>query len=183
MAPAQIVVGYDASPLSELALYRALRSAQKSVFCMVNILMVAEKTAAGVRLPSGENVPSWVARETLRHDLQEKASRWGIEDPRIRILANLRWGEPAQEIVEFSYRMHAEQIMVGARSSTSSSLRIGSTAQQILGLTDIPVHVEAASHGPFEATSPNAIEKWGYAVRGRTLFSSSFPAWRAPASA
>lgn len=168
-SPQTLVVGYDGSSLSELALHRAMRMTEHARFGMIHVLTVVEEDGDCLILPTGERLSRWAALDTLRHILDRTTKRWELRRPQVRVIAHLRSGEPGQVLVDLAYRYHADQIVIGVGSSRSPSAPIGSVAARILELSEIPVHLE----NPLCSNSPpsrrfNPVQ-WAYVFGGPTL--------------
>lgn len=167
-APQHIVVGYDGSPLSELALHRALRLTENAPFAMIHVVCVVKDEDDNVRLPSGQLLSRWAALDSLRHTLHATTKNWGRSSS-VRVVAHLRSGEPGQAIIDLAYRYHADQLILGAASFGSSrQLRVGSTARKVMENCEIPVHVETPlmASGPSTKFSPM---RWAYVFGGPAL--------------
>jgi|GEM_PF-1198598 len=167
-APQHVVVGYDGSTLSELALNRALRLTENAPFGMIHVVCVVEEHGDQVRLPTGETLSRWAALEALRHSLHALTKSWG-RNPNVRLVAHLRSGETGQAIIDLAYRYHADQLVLGATSHDGDNqLRIGSTARMVMENCSIPVHIETAlmASGPSKQFSPM---RWAYVFGGPAL--------------
>ena len=167
-SPQNLVVGYDGSSLSELALHRALRMTERSRFAMIHVVTVVEEDGDTLILPTGERLSRWAALDTLRHILHRTTKGWELRRPQVRVVAHLRIGEPGQVIVDLAYRYHADQIVIGVRTGGNPSAPIGDVASRILELSEIPVHLEnpLSSRPPSRRVSPL---RWAYVFGGPTL--------------
>lgn len=166
-SPQHLVVAYNGSRLSELALHRALRLTEHTAFGMVHVVCVVEEEGDTLTLPTGEKLSRWAALDTLRLILDRTTRSWGLRTPQVRVVAHLRTGDPAQAIVDLAYRYHADQIIVGQGSSTSSGA-LGPVSSRILELSEIPVHLESPLASSPPSSRFNAM-RWAYVFGGPTL--------------
>lgn len=174
------VVGFDGSPLGELALRRALIKAQAAPFSFIHVVMVVEDTESGCLLPSGEEVPRFVAIETIRLTLKKLVEIWHLENPRARLVAHLPSGPVASTLVDLVERFRADCLFLGAHGSDRPLGRIGAITAALLKQTrTIPVHIEAPSFAGAETRAFDAFE-WIY-IFGRTPLGTTLtPALRSP---
>ncbi len=161
--PQHLLVGYDGSALSELALHRAFRMIEHAPFALVHVVAVVDEGAGDyVRLPSGELMTRWAALDSIRLMVAGVTEELRKRHPQARVIAHLRAGEIAESLVDFAYRFHIDQIVVGARGqSVWSETALGSVPEKLLGLTEIPVHIEA----PVSSIPPSSrtqIIRWAY---------------------
>jgi nucleotide-binding universal stress UspA family protein len=172
-AHSHIVVGFDGSTTSELALHHAVTTNAGSPYGMVHVACFVEKTADGVRLPTGEKMSRWAAGDYLRHVVTQLAKGWAHGGAEVRIAIHIKGGNPdesnvARELVDLAYRLHADQIAIGVRGhGLDRGGRIGRTAQAILDHSDIPVHVESGLRRLPEHR-PNLL-RWAYVFGGNAL--------------
>jgi nucleotide-binding universal stress UspA family protein len=174
-APQHLVVGYDGSPLSELALHRALRMTEHAPFGMIHVVSVVQEDGQSVILPTGERLSRWAALDTLRHILDRTTKSWNLRRPQIRVIAHLRAGEPAQTLVDLAYRYHADQILIGVGANRTPSAPIGAVAARVLELSEIPVHLESPGSSSPPSARFNAL-RWAYVFGGPTLRTDRFGA-------
>lgn len=161
--PQHVLVGYDGSPLSELALHRAFRMVEHSAFALIHVVAVVDDGVSDyVRLPTGQLMSRWAALDSVRLMVAGVTQELREQFPQVRLIAHVRTGEPAQALVDFAYRYHIDQIILGARGQNSSSQSsLGSIASKILSLTEIATHIE----GPIYSLPPLSTAhplRWAY---------------------
>lgn len=138
-----ITVAYDGSPLSEIALRSAVSRTIGSPLTQIHVVCVAERVGRGqvVRLPDGQQLPHWLALQSLEHIIK-RCARDGISSGRLpRIFVHLRTGDPAPIIVDLAYRFHTELICLGTGNFIDKG-GVGSVATRVLELSDIPVELQ-----------------------------------------
>ena len=157
-----IVVAYDGSTWSDLAVRRALNLAKGSPFCIVHVMCVVESTGDDYVLPSGIRLSRWAALDAVRHIVRDLVDSLGIADPHVRIVAHLRSGPPAQCIVDFAYRYHADLVILGAKGSTQASgvPVVGSVARKVLQLSSVPVYLEGTTLGFESPRAEREVARW-----------------------
>ena len=173
-----ITVAYDGSPLSELSLRRALVMTAGSRVAQVHVVCVVEVGGHSLRLPTGATLPAFLARQWLAHIV----ARSSLDVPGARgtlVLAHLRSGDPAHTVVDLAYRYHTERIMMGAGGRGD---RIGSVAQAVLDLSEIPVELQTALGHPSAEKHFNPL-RFAYVFGGPELDLPAFGSrQRTPAS-
>ncbi len=162
-APQHVLVGYDGSTWSELAIHRAFCMVEHSAFALIHIVaVVGAGPGDDVRLPSGELMSRWAALDSIRLMVATTTETSRTRFPQARVIAHLRTGDIAQSLVDFAYRFHVDQIVVGVRGQgTRQGNGVGSVATRILGLTEIPIHIEA----PVSSMPPSSRSqtlRWAY---------------------
>ena len=172
-AHSHIVVGFDGSTTSELALHHAFTTNAGSPYGMVHVACFVEQTVDGVRLPTGEEMSRWAAGDYLRHVVKHLAKGWVHGKAEVRVAIHLKGGDPdqsniARELVDLAYRLHADQIVVGVRGhGLVRDGKVGRTTQAILDHSDIPVHVESGLR-KLPVQKPNLL-RWAYVFGGSAL--------------
>lgn len=114
-------------------------------FALIHVVcVVAEGPGATVRLPTGELMSRWAALDSVRLMVFAVSEAWRAEAPHVRVIVHLRTGDISQALVDFAYRFHIDQVVLGARGhGAQSTERVGSVCSGVLALTDIPTHLEA----------------------------------------
>lgn len=159
-----LTVAYDGSLPSELALHRALLMTAGSRVAQVHVVCVVQAEGYFVRLPSGASLPTLLARQWLEHVI----SRSCRDVPSARqtlVQCHLRSGDPARAIVDLAYRYHTERILLGTGGAES---RIGSVAQAVLDLSEIPVDLQTTLGHSGTARRFNPL-RFAYAFAGPEL--------------
>jgi nucleotide-binding universal stress UspA family protein len=162
-APQHVLVGYDGSPLSELAVCRAFRIVEHSPFALIHVVAVVEEEPGDrVRLPSGELMSRWAALDSIRFMVASLTEPLKQRYPQARVIVHLRSGEVAQALVDCAYRFHVDQIVLGVRGQGSPhDTRLGTVPTAVLSLTEIPTHIES----PMSCVPPlarNQTLRWAY---------------------
>lgn len=172
----QLIVGYDGSPWSLLAVRRALSSCESSSFSLVHVIQVVETLEDGrVVLPDGAICERLTALESLRLTVQKYAEQWELERPSVRVMAHLKSGPVARTLIDSAYRYRATGLYLGAHSRAPHCNRVGETTQEVLQWTsDLPVYVESLPllnkvDSPFDAL------EWTYVFGPLPLGRSSAP--------
>lgn len=162
-----ICVAYDGYTLSESALRSAVRRTAGSLVAKVHVVCVAERVGRRVRMPSGTMLPHFSALNSLALIVNQTA-KIGLESARLpEIFVHLRIGEPGAVIVDLAYRFHAELILMGTGRTLESS-RLGSVAQRVLELSEIPVELETPLGRSCEARPFNPL-RFAYVFGGPKL--------------
>lgn len=176
-ALSNVVVGYDGTMLSESALKSAVRRTQLAGRTVLHVVCVVTDAGEAVRLPSGETMHRWMALESLRHIVQASTREDRARKKNLRIVAHILEGTPAWTIVEFAYRNHATEIVLGAHGGRDWGAPLGGVAREALTLSDIPVRVETGFSIPTRRGPPgNPTERtWSL---GQSLLGPRLPAWR-----
>jgi nucleotide-binding universal stress UspA family protein len=164
-----ITVAYDGSPQSELALRRGLLMTAGSRVAQVHVVCVAQVEGRSLRLPRGARLPSLVARQWLEH-VVTRTSRDVPSTQGTLVLSHLRTGNAARAIVDLAYRYHTERILIGAGGSND---RIGSVAQAVLDLSEIPVDLQGTL-GPSLAERHFNPLRFAYVFGGPELVRHAF---------
>ncbi len=137
------VVAYDGSPLSELALHRAIRFATAGDLPTIHLLMVAEERGDRVKLPSGARVTQWEALMNLRIMVRAVLHAWELKGTFVRLVCHVTTGEPAGKILELAAKKSAERILLGSQSALHPAAgRVGSVARVVAAEAPCEVHVE-----------------------------------------
>jgi nucleotide-binding universal stress UspA family protein len=167
-APHHVLVGYDGSPLSELALHRAFRLVEHASFALIHVVSVVEEAPGDrLRLASGEVMSRWAALDSVRLMVAGVTKDLRSRYPQARVIAHLRTGSVAQSLVDFAYRFHIDQIIVGARGQGEHCVTcLGSVASSILGLTEIPIHIESPLLSVPAMVRSQAL-RWAYISDGK----------------
>lgn len=174
-APQHVLVGYDGSPLSEMALNRAFRMVADARFALIHVVcVISEGPGASVRLPTGEVMSRWAALDGIRLMVFAVSEPWRAKFPHARVVVHLRAGDVAHALVDFAYRFHIDQIVLGARGHREKSTeQVGSVCSSVLALTDIPTHLEAplANIPPYAATHALA---WAHVSEGEKSSATAY---------
>src|SRR5690606_21916542 len=96
-----LVVGFDGSPLSELALYRALRLTEFTQFALVHVVTVLDEDGDLVVLPDGMRLPEWSATEMMRLTVLGLAGRSRRLGRFARVVPHTCFGRPAVALASF----------------------------------------------------------------------------------
>ena len=150
-AAGQVLVGVDFSEDSKAALLWGARYAQQNAM-LLTVLHVVHDPADKPGFYSKENDPrprpmADVAKEMLDDFMVKMAE----QNPDLQILeqadALLVTGIPSGRIVEIAEEIGAELIVVGNRGRTGlKSILLGSVAERVVQLSDVPTVVIKASH-------------------------------------
>ncbi len=136
-----------------MALNRAFRMVAHARFALIHVVcVISEGPGAAVRLPTGEVMSRWAALDSIRLMVFAVSEPWRASFPHARVIVHLRAGDVAHALVDFAYRFHIDQIVLGARGhGARSTERVGSVCSGVLSLTDITTHLEA----PLTSAPPN----------------------------
>ena len=138
------VVGYDGSPLSELALRRAVEEASRAEFSVVHVVAVARGVDARVRMPDGLLVDPWAGLLALRLTVAELLRKWQLHDQVVRVVAHVATGEPGPTLIEAAARLDAHSITVGVRgASRGGKDRLGHVAAHVAQHAPCKVHLQS----------------------------------------
>ncbi len=144
-APRVVVVGLDFSPLSELALHRAMRATEAAPYATIHAVCVGRKEGGEVHLPDGSHLSEWAAMDSVRFRLAQMVKHWPHVGPaNLRVVGHVRAGDPPKALLDMGFKTNAEKIFVGAHSQAQSGVfGIGSVARRVLSDSPVEVHVEA----------------------------------------
>lgn len=136
----KVVIAVDGSEPSKRAIEAVARLADRSGPVNVVLIHVRERIAPHATLPSALQAQLALAnqqhQDTLIADALEHASRCGLRIGTTRRAE----GSAAAEIVAAAGACGADQIVLGTRGMGAiGSLFIGSTAQRVVHLADVPV--------------------------------------------
>lgn len=138
------VVGYDGSPLSELALRRVAEAATRSDVSVVHVVAVAENAGSKVRMPDGIVVDPWAGLSALRLTVGELLRKWQLYDQLVRVVAHVATGEVGPTLIDVAARLEATSISLGLRgTSTGGPDRVGSVAAYVAKNAPCPVHLQS----------------------------------------
>jgi nucleotide-binding universal stress UspA family protein len=178
-----LLVGYDDSPESELALHRGFRAVDDSRFALIHVVSVVRSAGGGfITLPSGGRLQRYAALEMLRHTIETLFTQWELKKPQLHAVAHIVDGDPAAALVDFAYRNHVEQIVLGVKRRHQGGAHVGSVAEKVLTLSDIPVHLETALSSSPPRMSASA-QSASVALGDQLKLLPKLTAWRKPASA
>ncbi|OQX70366.1 MAG: hypothetical protein B6A08_00630 [Sorangiineae bacterium NIC37A_2] len=161
-----LVVGFDGSPLSELALFRALRLTEFTQFSLVHVVTVVEDEDDLVVLPDGVRLPEWSASEMLRLTVLGLAAGSKRLGRFARIIPHICAGRPAASLADFARRYQADMVLVGARGTGDTKKPLGSVPRELLEKLDIPVQVETF---PLDRAFASEPPRTGEAALARAL--------------
>jgi len=138
------VVGYDGSPLSEMALRRAAEAAIRTEHSVVHVVSIAQSSGAQVRMPDGLVVDPWAGLSALRLTVSELLRKWQLYDQLVRVVAHVATGEPGPTLVDVAARLEATSITLGLRgTSPATQDRVGSVAAYVARHAPCPVHLQS----------------------------------------
>lgn len=152
-----LVVGFDGSPFSELALFRALQMTEFTQFALVHVVTVLEAEDNFASLPNGIRLSSWAAAEAMRltvTQLTETSNRLGRF---ARVIPHVRTGATGPALVDFARRYQADMVLVGARGMGDSPAPLGSIARYLLEELSLPLRVESLPLDRAWAPAPRAL--------------------------
>jgi nucleotide-binding universal stress UspA family protein len=171
-----LLVGFEGSPLSWMAVRRALLFSRSASFALVHVVVVVERVGNDYLLPSGERLSPHAALDFARLSLTQQAREWGLDSPHVRLILHLRVGAPGRCLVDLAYRFAADIVLVGAHGSDAPQGYVGSVAREVLDYThDMAVHVESdsgiAKNLPSSMSAEGVVIPWerlGPAAVGRS---------------
>ena len=136
---------------------------QHSNFALIHAVAVIEDGVGDyVRLPTGQLMSRWAALDSIRLMVAGVTQELRQQFPNARVIAHLRTGDPAQALVDFAYRFHIDQIIVGARGQGASHENsLGRVSSRILTLTEIPTHIEGPMYS-VPPVSPHNVLRWAH---------------------
>ncbi len=98
----------------------------------------SEQAATGTFLPSTTSAYLEISEDEAENYLQEKLQTAGKAN--VRAAAELRRGDPAQEVVKSAEEFHADLILLGTHGKSGmNAFWAGSTAPKIVSRTKLPV--------------------------------------------
>lgn len=161
--PARLLVGFDFSPLSELALAQAASMASRAPAAAIHIVAVVGSRER-LSNSNGDDIRFEVA-ERLKAGA-ESALRAAAAGPGVRVFAHVVLGDPAEEILAIAADVEADMIFVGTHGRHGvKRLLMGSVAEKVVRDAGCPVvvmrHRHYASHPELvpEPACPNCVER------------------------
>lgn len=166
----RIVVGYDYSPIAELALRRAFDLAAKEdhgEVHVVTVIMLGDGTGAGIAgLPVHPTVSLSDAHNALKDRVQAATKAWQAEGDRTfdRIVTHIRSEAPAAEIAQLATDLEASLIVVGTHGRRGvQRLLLGSVAEGVVRMAHCEVLVVRPQDTPapipkIEPPCPRCVE-------------------------
>lgn len=143
-SPIQMVVGYDFSENSQIALERAIALAEAEPAHFLHILTVLDdKTGLGVTGKKGklDYNDTALAQETLTKDI---TTRLDAAQPtsEIHFFVHARLGDPANEVLRLAQEVGAHLIIAGSHGRTGiKRMLMGSVSEKIVREAKCPVLV------------------------------------------
>jgi nucleotide-binding universal stress UspA family protein len=138
------VVGFDGSPLSEVALHRALRASEDAELPAIHVVTVAQKSKGAIVLPSGLVLSHFEALMNLRLTVGAMATEWGARSRFVRIVCHLMVGDPANCILELSEKSNADRILLGTTSQPAAAPgTVGSVAKKVAQLATCDLSLQS----------------------------------------
>jgi len=167
----KIVVGYDYSPIADLALERAFdlagREESAEVHVVTVVVQMGDFVGAGVTgLGTATALPLGDAYEALEARIGERMSAWQAATQRRfdRLCIHVRSEVPSGEIAQLASDLEADLIVIGTHGRRGfRRLLLGSVAEGVVRLAHCPVLVvrpkEHAPHVPeIEPPCPRCVE-------------------------
>lgn len=161
-----LVVGFDGSPLSELALFRALHITEFTQFSLVHVVTVVDEEDDLVVLPDGARLLEWSATEMLRLTVLGLVGRSKRLRRFARVIPHTCSGRPAAALADFARRYRADMVLVGARGTADTSEPLGSVPRELLGSLDVPLKIESF---PLDRAFASEPSRTGKAAEVRSL--------------
>lgn len=148
-APYRIVVGYDYSPIADLAVQKALELAAAQPVGEVHVVSVVVRMGEYVAMdPTGFAVASPVALddayEALEAHVGALLADWQTTTKKslARLAVHVRSEDPATEIAQLATDLEAELVVVGTHGRRGlRRLLLGSVAEGVVRLARCPVLV------------------------------------------
>lgn len=140
----QMVVGYDFSENSQIALERAISLAEAEPAHILHILTVLdEKTGLGITGKKGklEYSDTALAQEALTNDVKARLEAIAPTSD-IHFFVHVRLGSPAEELLRLAGEVGAHLILVGSHGRTGiGRVLMGSVSEKVVRAAKCPVLV------------------------------------------
>jgi nucleotide-binding universal stress UspA family protein len=153
----RIVVGYDYSPIAELALKRGFDLAsneEHGEVHVVTVIMLGDGTGAGIAgLPVHPTISLSEAHGALKDRVQAATAAWQQESGKSfdRIVTHIRSEAPAAEIAQLATDLEARLIVVGTHGRRGvQRLLLGSVAEGVVRMA----HCEVLVVRPHDTPAP-----------------------------
>jgi nucleotide-binding universal stress UspA family protein len=144
--PAVLVVGFDFSPLAELALWEAAATAARDPYAIIHVVYAVEHNLAKAEMDRVEAEMSARMKTSI-----EAALRAARGDHGVRIFAHIRRGPAAHEILAVASEVEADLILVGTHGRSGvARLILGSVADKVMRIATCPVMIMRPRHYPPE---------------------------------
>lgn len=166
-----IVVGFDYSPISELALRRAFDLASREEVAevhVVTVILLGDSGGAGIAgVPIHPVISADAAHEALEKKTGEVLAEWKKTTGRSfkRLVTHVRSEAPAAEIAQLASDLAADLVVVGTHGHRGfSRLLLGSVAEGVVRLSECEVLVvrpqKAEAKTPkIEPPCPRCVEE------------------------
>jgi nucleotide-binding universal stress UspA family protein len=166
-----LVVGFDYSPISELALRRAFDVASREEHAevhVVTVILLGDSGGAGIAgVPIHPVISVDAAHEALQKKAGEVLADWQKKTGRnfARLVTHIRSEAPAAEIAQLASDLAADLVVVGTHGHRGfSRLLLGSVAEGVVRLSECEVLVvrpqKAAAKTPqIEPPCPRCVEE------------------------
>ncbi len=136
----KIVIAYDFSSFSERAL-EYVKKMKSSGLKQVFLVTVIEYESLSVRPVSRKLDISEYKRKTAERLQPVKES---LENEGIETFIEVEYGVASKTIVEVAKRENCDLIVIGAVGSGFSNSLLGSTAQNVIKISDVPILIVPA---------------------------------------
>lgn len=153
----RIVVGYDYSPIADLALRRGFELAAREKhgeLHVVTVIMLGDGTGAGIAgVPIHPAISLQDAHDALRKRVTDAVTAWQKEtgDAFDRIVTHIRSEAPAAEIAQLATDIEARMIVVGTHGRRGvQRLLLGSVAEGVVRMA----HCEVLVVRPLDTPAP-----------------------------
>lgn len=144
----RIVVGYDYSPIADLALSRAFDLAsheKRTEIHVVTVILLGEAVGGGVPgVPVYPTVSVDASHEALESRVKESAEEWKKRTGKAveRLITHVRSESPATEIAQLAADLEAQLIIVGTHGRRGMTrLLLGSVAEGVVRMAPCEVLV------------------------------------------
>jgi len=150
VVPSRIIVGYDFSPLAQLALIEAALAASHRESAQIHVVNVVE-TASPKRISNRDSEDvDFELQERLRGDTESAIHQSGGKSE-ARIFAHVMHGQPAEQLLDMARYLEADLIVLGTHGHTGvKRLVLGSVAETVVRRATCPVLVTRARNYPAE---------------------------------
>jgi nucleotide-binding universal stress UspA family protein len=167
----RIVVGYDYSPISDLALAKAFELAatkEDSEIHVVHVVMLGDHAGAGVAgVPVHPTTSLDASLDTLQERVKANLAEWSAStgDSLGRVHSHIRVDAPAGEIAQLASDLEAQMIIVGTHGRRGlKRFLLGSVAEGVVRMAHCAVLVvrpeeEKAEIPSIEPPCPKCLQE------------------------
>jgi nucleotide-binding universal stress UspA family protein len=139
--PQQVVVAYDFSSIGRGVIDRAIALASRAPEHVLHFVVAIDRRSGLPAIPPEEGVDHRYAELVRSRFTEELRAAYQIQSE-LHVFVHVRFGKPADEILQLAAEIGADLIMLGSHGFTGlERLLLGSTAERVVREAKCPVIV------------------------------------------